>query len=532
MNGEIVWGRGWHASLKYRNTIKPNDFQNGSMGGHVSQSSFVNPAGKFLTVVTRRSTRIEKSVPLIVLGHNRMGEPFLERTVSVSLNKHGCRYPSRHDYDVGAWVTLQVVGLMSDNEKPQTVRAMVRSILPPASLRELKQVGVELEKPGNVWGIVPAPADWANPAKGDGSTQQLAAVAAPAPEPQTKAAVPPEVQLTPDPMIAEVTSFPTPSPAASRPTAPKLPDTTQGQRKVMTPDGVISALQGKLQQEVERAVEAALAKQVDHKIRDGLRSIEEAQRLSLQQVLQLVPKRIEEMKLLLKEEFVREMTSRWKVEMESYRGQAEETAKSLEMQAGQLRRELASAAQEYMAKMTEGIGPQIPARLNEMVRQATSHFERATATVVDRRYEQLLENMQSATQERLLRLNACSAEVQALAQSALNAGLEEFRRETDGHASMVLAETKERAVSALSSLSAESRAACEARRQSLEAEVLRSAEQMTEEFRKGMKTFLYSCLVAAVGAVDEHSRTTLDGLQKAKGEVPQGAREKSASIAE
>jgi hypothetical protein len=520
-----------HASLKYRNTIKPNDFQNGSMGGHVSQSSFVNTPGKFLTVATRRSTRVEKSVPLIVLGHNRMGEPFLERTVSVSLNKHGCRYPSRHDYDVGTWVTLQVVGLMSDNEKPQTVRAMVRSILPPASLRELKQVGVELEKPGNVWGIVPAPADWANPARADGSTQQLTAVAAPAPQPETKAAGLREAPLAPNPKIAEVTSFPAPSPAVSRPTDPKLQETPQVQRKVMKPDGVISALQGKLQQEVERAVEAALAKQVNNKLRDALRSIEDAQRLSLQQVQQLVPKRIEETKLLMKEEFG-EITAQWKVEMESYRGRMEETTKGLEMLAGQLRRELASAAQEHMAKMTEENGPQIPTRLDEMVRQATSHFERATVLVVDRRYDQLLENVQGATQEGLLRLNAGSTEVQAQAQSALNSGLEEFRRETNRHANMALAETKERAVSALSSLNAESRAACEARRQSLEAEVLRSAEQMTEEFRKGMKAFLYSCLVAAVGAVDEHSTTMLDGLLKGKGEIPAGAREKSASVAE
>ena len=34
-----------------------------------------------------------------------------------------------------------------------------------------------------------------------------------------------------------------------------------------------------------------------------------------------------------------------------------------------------------------------------------------------------------------------------------------------------------------------------------------------------MKAFLYSCLVAAVSAVDEHSRSTLDGLLKHNGET-------------
>ena len=32
------------------------------------------------------------------------------------------------------------------------------------------------------------------------------------------------------------------------------------------------------------------------------------------------------------------------------------------------------------------------------------------------------------------------------------------------------------------------------------------------EFRSGMKAFLYSCLVAAVSAVDQHAQTTLGGL--------------------
>jgi len=34
-----------------------------------------------------------------------------------------------------------------------------------------------------------------------------------------------------------------------------------------------------------------------------------------------------------------------------------------------------------------------------------------------------------------------------------------------------------------------------------------------------MKAFLYSCLVAAVSAVDEHSQSTLDGLVKDNGKA-------------
>jgi hypothetical protein len=181
-----------------------------------------------------------------------------------------------------------------------------------------------------------------------------------------------------------------------------------------------------------------------------------------------------------------------------------------------LKNELARS-QEFLEKMNREIQPQVHSGLNEAVARATSEFEGVAARTVDRRYERLLENTQAITHEALLRLDARSAEVQALVQSAVNSALASFERQTEMHADALLSETKERAASALTSLDAESRAACEARRQALETEVARSAERSTDQFRKGMKAFLYSCLVAAVSAVDEHSKSTLDGLLKDNG---------------
>jgi len=479
------------------------------------------PPGNFVAAGSRRSTRIEKSVPLIVLGQNRTGESFVERTVSVSVNMHGCRYHSRHDYGVGTWVTLQAVGLISSEEKPATVRAIVRSVHPPGSLRELQQVGVELETPANVWGIERPPADWLSAREANVSTTQLAAVISPEQESATKKVGLGEM-MKPEPKVAEVASFPSPSPAAFRPPAPKVPEAPQPARVVVTPDRLISALQGKLQQEAEKAVQAAVAKQVNDVVREALSSIDDARLSSVREVQELFPTRIEAMKLSLKEESTGEMAAQWKADMEMHRGQAEEMTQRLEKQAGELRSELANA-QEYVERMTREIAPQIPARLKEAVTQATSDFESVTAVVMDRHYERLLENVQILTQESLLKLNARSAEVQALVQSAANSGLEEFRREAE----LALAETKARAVSALSSLDADSRATCDARRQALETEVARSAERETEQFRKGMKAFLYSCLVAAVGAVDEYSKATLDGLLKDDGKTLDESRSKS-----
>src|SRR5206468_2173004 len=44
--------------------------------------------------------------------------------------------------------------------EPRTVRARVTWIQRPRTVRELFQVGVELEVPGNVWGIAFPPGDW------------------------------------------------------------------------------------------------------------------------------------------------------------------------------------------------------------------------------------------------------------------------------------------------------------------------------------------------------------------------------------
>ena len=483
----------------------------------MSQSSLMNTPSNSVGEEARRSTRIERSVPLIVFGQNRLGEPFVERTVSTSLNLHGCRYPSRHDYGVGSWVTLQVVGLNVE-PKPPAVRARVRSVHTSQSTRELQQVGVELESPGNVWGVVTPPQDWMNAGSASAPMAQFAAAVAPALEPPLMPAKREEPTVTAEHKMADVATFPSPSPVASKPSAPKLAEAPKPQRVVITPDGLITALQGKLQQAAEKAVQAAVAKKVDEAVREALTSIDDVRNSSVREIEELFPTRVEALKLSSKQDSSGEIALQWKEQMEQYRGQAEEMAQRLEKQASDLRRELAKS-QEFLERLQREGEPQIHARMNEALLRATAEFEGATARTAHRRYELMLENTHAVTQEAIMKLDARSAEVQALIHGAVNSALGAFQRQTDLHVNAILDETKERAVSALSSLDAESRAACEARRAALESEVARAAERSTDQFRKGMKAFLYSCLVAAVSAVDEHSKSTLDGLTKDNGKT-------------
>lgn len=108
----------------------------------------------------------------MITGQDGFGQEFMERTAPVSLNLHGCRYPSRHDCHVGSWITLQI-GEAALGEQIRTVRAQVKSVHLPRSVRELYHVGVELEAPSNVWNIPSPPEDWARTPNSETTTTTL-----------------------------------------------------------------------------------------------------------------------------------------------------------------------------------------------------------------------------------------------------------------------------------------------------------------------------------------------------------------------
>ena len=107
----------------------------------------------------RRSTRIIQAVPLTVTGVDALGRPFQERTSSLIINCHGCRYQSKHYVLKNMWVTFEIPHNQAGRD-PRTVRARVTWIQRPRTVRELFQIGVELEVAGNVWGIAFPPGDW------------------------------------------------------------------------------------------------------------------------------------------------------------------------------------------------------------------------------------------------------------------------------------------------------------------------------------------------------------------------------------
>jgi hypothetical protein len=107
----------------------------------------------------RRSTRIVQAVPLVVTGVDALGRPFVERTSSLIINCHGCRYQSKHYVLKNMWVTMEIPH-QETGQPPRTVRGRVAWIQRPRTVRQLFQVALELEVSGNVWGIAFPPEDW------------------------------------------------------------------------------------------------------------------------------------------------------------------------------------------------------------------------------------------------------------------------------------------------------------------------------------------------------------------------------------
>src|SRR5438045_8453956 len=116
--------------------------------------------GRFSGIEARRSTRLERAIPLIIMGRDKRGELSQETTSAVSLNLHGCRFPSRRDYPVETWLNPQVAE-PNGGAKSVLVRAEVRSIQAPKAPTELYELGVAVEATSNVAGSPTHPEDWA-----------------------------------------------------------------------------------------------------------------------------------------------------------------------------------------------------------------------------------------------------------------------------------------------------------------------------------------------------------------------------------
>jgi hypothetical protein len=511
----------------------------------------------------RRTTRIERPVPLLITGHDGTGQQFLERTSAVSLNLHGCRYPSRHDCNIGSWITLQI-GEAPLGEVVTTVRAQVRSLQIPRNPRDLYHVGVELEKPANVWRIPSPPPDWLTAAQklaGElpSSKEQTAAATGPGRAPTMP--VPPTVHQSDEHatngetdrrVLSEALAGLAPTinlPSPALPTPPKSVSLTlstdpatqiqagakvaetvttsnveaaaayaKPSRVAITPEKFLAALQPKIEKAAETAILTAVNKHLAPALHAAVNSIDAAREASMRQLAEGLTQQRSALVHTSKEEVLArvedrldEVRGRFDAQLDGYRMRAEEIVQRIDRQAGAAQKNLGDARE-----VTERAVRDANSRIQTMVTQALAdslrEFDQGIKQASHRYLTNFLEEAQSLAREATAHLESNVAEARATVQTSAGEALAEFRRKAELHATVAASDTTQRVTSALAALDAEHHAACDARRNSIQSDVIKSTEQVTEQFRQGLRAFFYSCLVAAVGAVEQHSQVTREGL--------------------
>ena len=114
---------------------------------------------QFAYAQKRRSTRIDRAVPLVVQGVGALREPYQEQVSTLSISCHGCTYQSKHEVIQGETVYLDIK-LPKDGSVGYSSKARVKWAQKLGTKDRPFQIAVELEVAGNVWGVASPPEDW------------------------------------------------------------------------------------------------------------------------------------------------------------------------------------------------------------------------------------------------------------------------------------------------------------------------------------------------------------------------------------
>ena len=125
-----------------------------------SESGATNSATTTATGVDkRRSTRVVRAMPIKVHGVDALSEPFTERTTTVMVSCHGCKYQSKHYVPKGSIVTIEIPR-RNPNAPARIITGNVIWVQRPSHARDLLHIGLEFQVAGNVWDYPSPPDDW------------------------------------------------------------------------------------------------------------------------------------------------------------------------------------------------------------------------------------------------------------------------------------------------------------------------------------------------------------------------------------
>ncbi len=115
--------------------------------------------------MTRRSTRVRARIPILITSLDS-ANPLSLLCETLIVNAHGCAAKVPQPLEIGMPVQLRVSAAPANqagDPAPRDSRETTGRIVlcqPLGGDQAIWVVGIEMDKPGNIWGLVPSPKDW------------------------------------------------------------------------------------------------------------------------------------------------------------------------------------------------------------------------------------------------------------------------------------------------------------------------------------------------------------------------------------
>ena len=436
----------------------------------------------------RRSERVSDSLPLIVRGVDLLGQAFEERTTTLALNLHGCRYASKHHLPKNTWVTLE----LPQSAERRNVRARVSWIQRPHSVREFFQIAAELESPENLWGLESPPQSWALVAASYDSQTIFPAETKLQPAEAYELAVPKTFATYMGKLMNDMKNA-----------SPGMPEGESAGPFVFTPatdSPLLRELRAELEREATRAVETA-ASRAQEKIQEAAEEIERRRSATAEEFFRRLKEETEQVQTGAREQFSDQLKARQKEflrelksEFEENFSQARELMAELDRKTQALRAETEAAA-EVASRMAQ-------ARLQIDVVKAADEAARAQMQPAETPIENTtgIEAAVVNWRERLeSEMALAHAQWNELLQSSLDSGMQRLVGQLSDRSQDILRTAEQKITERIGELqqpfaqvSAEAREAVSAVRAALEQELTQARSSLAEIEQSASRTREYS----------------------------------------
>lgn len=386
-------------------------------------SNAANETGRAL----RRSTRVECSIPMTVMGVDAWRGPYTETVSTVNVSAHGCKYESAHQVLNDSLVILEFKN--GQEKAPQSVRGRVKYVKRPSLSGQPFETAIELESPGNVWGIDSPPKDWApflGPRQIDLDTSKHKPFAVPRPE------MPAAMEREAPGMRAGATS--------GKP-APRAAESSMA----LSGSNAVAQVMGGFQQQLERVLSDAAAVVVQEKTRAAFEELraqiaEETRTIISQATRTVAANAIEDSLKRLKsaaQETADTLHTRWSETLESELKAASEQIRARRREMDDVAESLSVSALEKLQRAMEASRrdsvDRIIARLKE---QSTPLLDQAQHALgeLDQHAKNLSTALEHSIEETDARMQQAQGQLEKqwekTIRDRLQAAQEEFARAT------------------------------------------------------------------------------------------------------